>query len=217
MLWGSCTHQSKESPNWPKGHSVNSLWLSNAIWHWESWSMWVQIMAWCLVHQCWPIIKCILCHSPESNLRLLSHVQVAITSCSSRCSSFLWLHWSIACKLSITTKLSCFPDDIFKCLFLNENVWITIKILLNFVPQGPIYNIPEFVQIMAWRRPGGKPLSEPMLVYWGIYALISLSELKALNKAPGRQFCTHFRCILWVFCPWERFQLPMSSQHWEMI
>ena len=29
---------------------------------------------------------------------------------------------------------------------------------------GPINNIPAFVKIMAWRRPGDKPLSEPMMV-----------------------------------------------------
>ena len=55
-------------------------------------------------------------------------------------------------------------DDIFKCIFLNENVWIPIKISLKFVPKGPINNIPAMVKIMAWRRPGDKPLSEPMMV-----------------------------------------------------
>ena len=57
-----------------------------------------------------------------------------------------------------------FPDDIFKCIFLNENVWIPNKISLRFVPKGSINNIPALVQIMAWRRPGDKPLSEPMMV-----------------------------------------------------
>ena len=57
-----------------------------------------------------------------------------------------------------------FADDIFKCIFLNENVSIAIKISLKFVPKGPINNIPALVQIMAWRRPGDKPLSEPMVV-----------------------------------------------------
>ena len=57
-----------------------------------------------------------------------------------------------------------FTDDIFKCIFLNENVWISIKISLKFVPKGPINNIPTLVQIMAWRRPGDKPLSEAMMV-----------------------------------------------------
>ena len=57
-----------------------------------------------------------------------------------------------------------FADGIFKCIFLNENVWIPIKISLKFVPEGPINNIPAMVQIMAWRHPGDKPLSEPMVV-----------------------------------------------------
>ena len=57
-----------------------------------------------------------------------------------------------------------FPDDIFKCIFLNESIWNSIEISLKFVPKGPINNIPALVQIMAWRRPGDKPLSEPLLV-----------------------------------------------------
>ena len=31
-----------------------------------------------------------------------------------------------------------FADDILKCIFLNENVSIAIKISLKFVPKGPI-------------------------------------------------------------------------------
>ena len=57
-----------------------------------------------------------------------------------------------------------FADDIFKCIFLNEIVRIPIEISLKFVPQGPINNIPALVQIMAWRRPGDKPLSGQMMV-----------------------------------------------------
>ena len=57
-----------------------------------------------------------------------------------------------------------FADDIFKRIFLNENIWISISIPLKFVPKGPINNIPALVQIMAWRRPGDKPLSEPIMV-----------------------------------------------------
>ena len=53
-----------------------------------------------------------------------------------------------------------FADDIF----VNENVWIPIRISLKFVPKGPINNIPALVQIMAWRREGDKPLSEPTMV-----------------------------------------------------
>ena len=38
------------------------------------------------------------------------------------------------------------------------------KIHWSFVPKRPINNIPALVQIMAWRRQGDKPLSEPMMV-----------------------------------------------------
>ena len=57
-----------------------------------------------------------------------------------------------------------FADDTFKRIFLNENVIISIKISLKFVPKAPIYNNPSLVQIMAWSRSGDKPLSEPMMV-----------------------------------------------------
>ena len=57
-----------------------------------------------------------------------------------------------------------FADAIFKCIFLNANEWISLKISLKFVPKVRINNIPSLVQIMAWRRPGDKPLSEPMVV-----------------------------------------------------
>ena len=57
-----------------------------------------------------------------------------------------------------------FVDDIFKRIFLNENILIPIKISLKFVPKGSINNIPALVQIMAWRLPGDKLLSEPMMV-----------------------------------------------------
>ena len=34
-----------------------------------------------------------------------------------------------------------FPDDIYKCVFLNKNVTISIKISLKFVPKTSINNI----------------------------------------------------------------------------
>ena len=58
-----------------------------------------------------------------------------------------------------------FPDDIFKWIFVNESVLTSINISLKFVPRGPINNIPTLVKVIAWRRPGDKPLSEPMMVY----------------------------------------------------
>ena len=56
-----------------------------------------------------------------------------------------------------------FADDIFKRIFLNENVWISRKISLEFIPRVGINNILALIQIMDWHRPGGKQLSEPMM------------------------------------------------------
>ena len=68
-------------------------------------------------------------------------------------------------------------DDIFKCIFLNENVWISIKISLNFVPEGRINNILALVQIMAWRRQGDKPLSEPLMVSLLMQICVTLASM----------------------------------------
>ena len=59
---------------------------------------------------------------------------------------------------------SHFTDGLFKSIFMNKNIWISIKMSLKFVRKGPINNIPAFVQIMAWHRPGDNPLSEPVMV-----------------------------------------------------
>ena len=53
-----------------------------------------------------------------------------------------------------------FPDDIFKCIFFNENISISCTIWLKFLPKGPIDNKTTFVQLMAWHQIRDKPLSE---------------------------------------------------------
>ena len=54
-------------------------------------------------------------------------------------------------------------DDIFKCIFLNENDIIRISFSLKFVSRSLIHNKPALIQVMAWRQTADKPLSEPML------------------------------------------------------
>ena len=93
-----------------------------------------------------------------------------------------------------------FTDYIFKCVFLNEDIWILIDISLKFVPKGPINNIPALVQIMAWRRPGDKPLSEPMMM--SIYASLGLNELNIGPCSPCNPKC-YFARQHWV-----------KSAHW---
>ena len=62
-----------------------------------------------------------------------------------------------------------FTDDIFKCIFLSENVWILIKISLKFVPKGPINNIPALIQIIVCAdQATSHYLKQWWLVYWRI-------------------------------------------------
>ena len=89
-----------------------------------------------------------------------------------------------------------FTDDVFNAIFLNEDIWISINISLKFVPEVLISNIPALIQIMAWRRPGDKPLSEPMMV--SLLTHICVSRHQWVNKA----FLTGF-LIRWRFYSWD--------------
>ena len=56
-----------------------------------------------------------------------------------------------------------FADDIFRRIFLNENIGISIQFSLKFVLKVPIDNESVLVQVIAWCRTGDKPLAEPIL------------------------------------------------------
>ena len=70
-----------------------------------------------------------------------------------------------------------FADNIFKCIFLNENVSILIRISLKFVPKGPMNNIPALVREMAWCQATSHYLNQCWLDYRCIYASLGLKEL----------------------------------------
>ena len=159
-----------------------------------------------------------------------------------------------------------FADDIFKYIFLNESVWISVKILLKSVPnmmtssngnmfrvtghlcgeftgpgellaqrpmtrsfdvsfdlrlnkrlskqswgwwfetqsrplwrqcnECPINNIPSLVQIMVWRRPGDKPLSEPILV--NLLTHMCVTRPQWVNREP----CGLVQWRLWRLFHW---------------
>ena len=82
-----------------------------------------------------------------------------------------------------------------------KNVWISIKISLKLVPKGLINNIPSLVQIMAWRRPGDKPLSEPMMVSLLMY--ICVTQPQWVNDG-----------VVWVFVSSDLNEL--THWGWEM-
>ena len=75
------------------------------------------------------IYRVLLLHRRESNRHKIWHMP------SGHVQNFmlikcLWTHWDWD-KMAATLA-----DDIFKCIFLNENVWILINISLKFVPKG---------------------------------------------------------------------------------
>ena len=66
--------------------------------------------------------------------------------------------------LSPMDKMAAISQTIFSdAFFVNKKFCILIEISLKFPPKGPIAENPALVEIMAWRRIGDKPLSEPML------------------------------------------------------
>ena len=121
-----------------------------------------------------------------------------------------------------------FADDTFKCIFLNENICILLKMSLKFVPKSPINNIPALVQIMAWRWPGDKPLSEPMMVRSLMHICITwpqwvnISSLNSIwyssyimpdfylgKQKPNQKFCYIFKQNMkWTFLLQRNKRLP---------
>ena len=130
-----------------RGNSTSNLWSNNLVFVVWSGNFSVWKMIWSCGYFAWMIMM--LLQSGKSKNSLMITTQ----------------KWFVLFNtLRPRQNGRHFADDIFKCIFLDENVWIPIKISLKFVPKGPINNIPALVQIMAWRRPGDKPLSKPMMV-----------------------------------------------------
>ena len=96
-----------------------------------------------------------------------------------------YLTW-ITCSYSFTLSISNYTDE-----HIDENIWIFIRISLIFVPKGWINNIPALVPIMTWRRPGDKPLSEPMMVGLLMHICdtrIQWVNLNEKNRSPDKLF-----------------------------
>ena len=81
-------------------------------------------------------------------------------------------------------------DAISQTTFSSAFSWMKMyEFRLKFVPKGPINNLPALVQIMAWCRPGAKPLSEPTMV--------SLTTHICVTR-PQRVFVSHMLKLLLV-------------------
>ena len=77
-----------------------------------------------------------------------------------------------------------FSDDIFKRIFLNGNIWISIQFSLEFVRKGAIDNIPALVQIMPLNRRQAIIWTNAYAIDWRIYATLGGGgelNMKTLN------------------------------------
>ena len=83
-----------------------------------------------------------------------------------------------------------FQTTFSNAFFLNENVWISLKLSLKFVLKVRINNSPGLVQIMTWHWSGDKPLSEPMLV---CCTDAYLHHSASMCRQIMQDFMSHFR------------------------
>ena len=79
---------------------------------------------------------------------------------------------------------------------------ISLKISLKFVPKVRINSSPALVQIMVWRRPGDKPLSEPMSGISLTHICVTRPQwVNTLRpRQNGRHFARHFQMY---FLEWK--------------
>ena len=94
-------------------------------------------------------------------------------------------------------------DDTLNCVF-NEIIWIAITITLKNVPICPINNSPALNQIMAWRRPGDKPLFKQMLV-------IEFTGTCVRHSASVDRFVFHVVRIL-VMHAWHKTEIATFAE-----
>ena len=146
----------------------------------------------------------------------------------------MWLHSTLCCQLNNVSKRDYgdqqnstvntlrprqngrrFADDTFKRIFLNENVRILIKISLKFVPKGQINNIPALDQIMAWRRSGDKPLSEPMMV--SLLTHICVTRPQWVNSLYSAEHYFSQKCQLWWWQRWNMDKIWSSQTILEIL
>ena len=94
--------------------------------------------------------------------------------------TFIYIFWTLHYPLlkHIEAETKWPPSSIrhFQMHFLEWNAWISLTISLKFVPKVPMNNIPALVLIMAWRRPGAKPLSEPVLIRLPTHICVARSQ-----------------------------------------
>ena len=102
-------------------------------------------------------------------------------------------------------------DAITQTTLSSAFFWIPTKISLKFVPKSPINSIPALVQIMAWRRPGDKPLSELMMVSLLTHICVARPQWVNINNVDlaSKRFCAiHMRAY--------QYEMQSLNYFWKL-
>ena len=133
--------------------------------------------------------------SPSNIQSLLCSNTIKLSLFLVSCENVYWMDYINTFNTLGPRPNGChFPDGIFKCISVNENVWISLKISLKFVPKVQIDNIPALIQTMAWRRPGDKPLSESMMVSWLTHICVTRPQWVKLRSRICMALGHHCAC-----------------------
>ena len=133
-----------------------------------------------------------------------------------------WVFFFFFFFFLIRDELNNFADDVFKYIFLDENVWISTKISLKFVPEGPINDIPDNGlaptrrQAIIWTNDGlcdqGKYASLGLIIDANIVVPVLLMRVKI---APCRYTAGRHRQWQYPFNQrGQGYKLPTFSSHY---
>ena len=120
-----------------------------------------------------------------------------------------FVHWQYQFQNTNKTQFNSSPprqngchfrNNMFKCIFFNENIWISNKTSLKYIPWDVIDKLSAaLVQIMAWHHPGDKPLSEAMLTQFTDICAALGDELTHMHKGDMGCYLLHFTVLLVLF------------------
>ena len=179
--------------------------------HTDDKSTLVQVMAWCrqatshYPSQCWP--------------RFMSPYGITRPQCvkKQKTNIFIFLKHGVTINQLVNTLRSwqngCHvADDIFKCIQFIENHCVLIQISCKYPSNGLINNTLALVQIMAWRRTGDKPLSEPMMVRFPDTCMRHRASITCYNTPQELQIVS-FKCFV-LLCPPANHQWGLVVFSW---
>ena len=126
-------------------------------------------------------------------------------------------HWGRN-KMAAVSQMTF--SNVFHWMKMHE-FWLRF-ISVEFVPKGMIRNIPALVQIMAWHRPGDKPLSEAMMVRLPIDICVIRPQWVNVNSViwiAKWYECCHINVnnVIWISKLYECYlcQFELCNMKWS--